>query len=111
MVETTGWFWHALSGETLNNHVFPVTVDDPESLFIQVYCGATQKKLSLEKAREDIDQLVGIQLTVMPMPGIWDIKSVELYDKFQMLIPVEYHKDWLYFATPPPIETCRKVKN
>ena len=32
-------FWHAPSGETLNNHVFYVTADDPKSMFIQVNCG------------------------------------------------------------------------
>ena len=51
-----------------------------------------------------------MQPTVLPMPGIQDIKWVELYDKFWMLVPVEYHKDWFYFATPPPMETCEKVK-
>ena len=44
------------------------------------------------------------------MPGIQDIKQVELYNKFWMLIPEENHKDWFYFATPPPMETCEKVK-
>ena len=37
--------WHAPSSETLNNHVFHVTVDDPKSMFIQVCCDAPQKKL------------------------------------------------------------------
>ena len=46
-------FWHALSGETLNNHVFYVTVNDPKSTFVQVYCDAPEKKLTLEKARVD----------------------------------------------------------
>ena len=50
-----------------------------------------------------------MQLTVLPMPGIQDIKWVELYDKFWMFIPVEYHNDWFYFATPPPMEACKKV--
>ena len=35
---------------------------------------------------------------------------VELYDKFHMLIPVEYHNDWFYFTTTPLMETCAKVK-
>ena len=74
-----------------------------------MYCNATQKKLTLEKAGADTDQLAGMQLTVMPMPGIQDIKWVELYDKFLMLIPLEYCKDWFYF-TMPRMETCKKVK-
>ena len=59
---------------------------------------------TLEKARGDTDQLVGMQPTVLPMPGIQNIKWVELHDKFQMLVPVEYHKDWFYFTPPPPME-------
>ena len=62
-----------------------------------------QKKLTLEKARADTEQLVGMQLTVLPMTGIQDVK-------WAMLIPVEYHKGWFYFATPPLLETCKKVK-
>ena len=68
------------------------------------------KKLTLEKARADTEQLVGMQLTVLPMTGIQDVKWVELYHHSQMLIPVEYHKGWFYFATPPLLETCKKVK-
>ena len=34
---------------------------------------------------------------------------MELYDKFWMLIPVEYHNNWFYFATPPLMETCEKI--
>ena len=48
-------FWYALSGETLNTHVFHVTVDDPKSMSVQVYCDAPQKNLTLEKARADTD--------------------------------------------------------
>ena len=82
--------WHAPpSGKTLNNDVFHATVDDPKSMFVQVYCDAPQKKLTLENT--------GMQLTVLPMPGIQDIKWVEQYNKFQMLIPVEYHKDYMNF--------------
>ena len=74
-------FWILLSsGETLNNHVFHVTVDDPKSMFIQVYCDAPKKKLTLEKARADTNQLAVMQPMVLPMPGIQDIKWVELYD-------------------------------
>ena len=51
-----------------------------------------------------------MQPAVLLMPGIQDIKWVELYDKFQMLIPVGYQKDWFYFKTPPPMETCKKLK-
>ena len=103
-------FWHAPSGETLNNHVFHVNLDDPKSMFIQIYCDAPKKILILEKARADTNQLAGMQLMVLPMPGIQDIKWVELYDKFQLLVPVEYHNDWFYFMTPPTMETCKKVK-
>ena len=78
-------------------------------MFVQVYCDAPEKKLTLEKARAD-NQLAGVQLTVQPMPGIQDIKWVELYNKFWMLVPVEYPNDWFYFATPPLMETCKKVK-
>ena len=51
-----------------------------------------------------------MQPMVLPMPGIQDIKWVELYDKFRLLVPVEYHNDWFYFATTTPMETCEKVK-
>ena len=51
-----------------------------------------------------------MKLMVLPVPGIQDIKWVELYDKFWLLVPVEYHNDWFYFTTPPPMETCEKVK-
>ena len=85
-------------------------MDDPKSMFIQVYCDTPAKKLTLEKARADTNQLAGMQLMVLPMPGIQDIKLVELYDKFQLLVPVEYHNDWFYFASPPLMETCKKVK-
>ena len=53
-----------------------------------------------------------MQPTVLPMPGIQDLKWVELYNKSQMFLPVEYHKDWFYsyFTTPPLLETCEKVK-
>ena len=54
--------------------------------------------------------LAGMQLRVLPMPGIQDIKWVELYNKFWMLVPVEYHKDWFYFTTTTPMVTCEKVK-
>ena len=60
-----------------------INMDDPKSMFKQVYCGAPQKKLTLEKARADTDQLVGMQLTVLPIPGIQDIKWEELYDNFR----------------------------
>ena len=45
--------WHAPSGETLNNHIFHVNSDAPKSMFIQIYCDAPKKKLTLEKARAD----------------------------------------------------------
>ena len=51
-----------------------------------------------------------MQLTVLPMPGIQDIKWVELYNKFWVLVPGEYHKDWFYFTTTTPMETHEKVK-
>ena len=43
---------------------------------------------------------------VLPIPGIQDISSGwnYVYDKFQLLVPVEYHVDWFYFMTPPPME-------
>ena len=103
-------FWHAPSGETLNNHIFHVNLDDPKSMFVQIYCDAPKKKLTLEKARADTNRLAGMQLMVLPMPGIQDIKWVELYDKFWLLVPIDYHNDWFYFVTPPPMETHKKVK-
>ena len=51
-----------------------------------------------------------MQPMVLPMPGIQDIKWVELYDKFRLLVPVEYHNDWFYFAMPPPMETREEAK-
>ena len=98
-----------LSGETVKNHVLYVTANDPKSMFVQVYCDAPEKKLTLEKARVDTNQLAVMQLMVLPMSGIQDIKWVELYDKFLLLIPVEYNNDWFYFMTPPLMETHEKV--
>ena len=88
--------------------VFYVTVNDPKSMFIEVYCDAPEKKLTMEKARADTNELAGMQLTVLPMPVIRDIKCMELYDNFWMLIPVEYHNNWFYFASPPLMETHTK---
>ena len=79
-------------------------------MFIKVYCDTPEKKLTLEKARADTNQLAVMQPTVLPMTGIQDIKWVELYVKFQLLVPVEYQNDWFYFTTPPLLETCGKVK-
>ena len=59
-------FWHAPSGETLNNHVFHVNLDDPKSMFIQVYCDTPKKKLTIEKAKVDTNQLTGMQPMVLP---------------------------------------------
>ena len=42
-----------------------------------------------QKARADTNQLAVMQRMVLSMPGIQDIKWVELYDKFQLLVPVE----------------------
>ena len=50
------------------------------------------------------------EAAILPIPGIQDIKWVELYDKFRMLIPVEYHKEWFYFTTPPQMERYEKLK-
>ena len=46
----------------------------------------------------------------LPIPGIQDIKWVELYDKFQLLVPSENNADWFYFTTPPPTVTHEWVK-
>ena len=79
-----------MSGETLNNHVFHVNSDDPKSMFVQVCYDAPKKKLRLEKARVDTNRLAGIQSMVLAMPGIQDIKWVELYNNFQLLVLVEF---------------------
>ena len=73
------------SGEKLNNHVFHVNSDDPKSMFIQVYCDAPKKKLALEKARADTNGLAGMQLMVLPMPGIQDIQWVNYMTGFNCL--------------------------
>ena len=46
----------------------------------------------------------------LPTPGIQDIEWVELYDKFQLLVPSEHHVDWFYFLMPPPRVTHEWVK-
>ena len=36
---------------------------------------------------------INMQPVELPMPGIQDIKWVEPYDKFQLLVPSEHHAD------------------
>ena len=51
------------------------------------------EKLTLENAGVDTSLLAVMQPMVLPMPGIQDIKWVELYDKFWLLILVEYRNE------------------
>ena len=55
-------------------------------MFVQVCCDAPKKKLTLEKARVDTNGLAGMQPMVLPVPGIQDIKWVELYNRFWLLV-------------------------
>ena len=58
LVKTQDEFWHACSGETLNNQVFQVTVDDPKSMFMQVYCDVPQKTLYWKRLGQILTDLL-----------------------------------------------------
>ena len=49
-----------------------------------------------------MEDLVHMEPVELPTPGIQDIKWVELYDKFWLLVPSEHHADWIYFLVPQP---------
>ena len=55
--------------QTNNRMATSTTINDITTLM--------KKKLTLKKAKADTNQLAGMQLTVLPMPGIQDIKWVE----------------------------------
>jgi hypothetical protein len=104
-----------LVGEVNANHIFEVSSSD-DSDYMSVYeCdGAIPKKLQLVRpkytGKEWINEAMA-NLFGAPKPpvGLQEIKWLELYDKWRLLIPEE-RRTYHYIATAPPQSVRDKVK-
>ena len=104
-----------LSSQVNQNHIFEVDVADSNSMNVYQHNGADPTKIMLVKpAYKDnnmwIDEAI-LSLSDAPKPrvGLQEIKWLELYDKWRVLIPIE-RQQYYYIATAPPQSVRDKVK-
>ena len=104
-------YLHKLSA-TLVNHIFEVSDDNPTTMKTQVCDGKPVKTQQLLK-REfiDYDWANNLQLVRLPEPGIQDIKKVELYNKWRLLVPFHKRSLWKYYRDAPDLALRNKVKD
>ena len=104
-----------LVSEVNQNHIFEVCDEDSDSMTVYECDGAAPKKLLLVKPQyknkvwidEALKDLFG---SPKPSVGLQEIKWLELYDKWRLLIPLE-RRTYHYIANAPPPEVRAKVKS
>lgn len=95
------------------NHIFEVRAGDPNAMYLYEYNGAQPKRqLMVKNEYLEVDWACEFLKSLQPKPevGIADIKWVELYDKWRVLIPME-HRTYRYVAEDPGPERRGKVKS
>jgi hypothetical protein len=101
-------------GDVNQNHIFEVLADNSDSMTVYECDGAVPKKLQLVKPKYMGKDWIGEALAMLfatpkPSVGLQEIKWLELYDKWRVLIPQE-RRTYHYIATPPPQAVRDKVK-
>ena len=95
-------------------HIFTVTMDDSNTLQMQV--ADAEEEVALEVTRpqyqgDDVDWRKAMgSLTVSEPPGLPDIKWVELYSKWGRFIPAEEKLKFKYYCEKPPKMVAAEVK-
>mgnify|MGYP005848044159 CR=1 FL=1 len=97
--------------ETLVNHIFEIDETESTTMKTQLYDGQPVKTQKLLK-KESIgtDWANNLQLNIIPEPGLQDIKRLELFDKWRLLVPFHKRSQWKYYYEAPDLTMRSKVK-
>ena len=95
------------------HHVFTVKDSDPNALIMQEYYGALPTRVLCVKQQYHCVYWPAYDAAIpkeLPIPGMPDIKWLELYDKWRHLIPTIYHNDFKYYCINPGPDIRKKLK-
>jgi hypothetical protein len=77
---------------------------------VQEYDGAPIiRQLLVKPAFHAVDWNLEMNLEVIPLPGLPDIKWNELYYKWGRFVPEDKKQGLIYFSKEPPLSVKRKI--
>ena len=110
-------YFKKLASQVNQNHIFEVSaaVDTGDSITVYEFDGAPGKTIPLLKPQYKntpnwiAEAMAALFTSPKPPVGLQEIKWLELYDKWRVLIPEE-RRTYHYIATAPPQSVRDKVK-